>query len=293
MTILHDIQHFHVICATCSLQMLPCLPCRRERDTLRIAQALYAAAIDADETSEYASKLQRDSEEQLELNEDKIQPATRQDQKLPESKPDASSASVVADIPTFDPPPALPFELRALEALLAETVRQFERRRQRLALLADTAEEEINRSLRTNAGDMQRLLPVQRCVDPACGLHMVHGAKPKTAIANLVGSAQFIAFARTSACQGICWVWSCLISGLQSRCAPLQKRLCCPVSRALTEMQHDVRETQEALQECMDNPATLSGICLTEAQEPQSQVVHSLHCPAWCPRWQPDLIHTA
>ena len=38
--------------------------------------------------------------------------------------------------------------------------------------------------------------------------------------------------------------------------------------RALTEMQHDCRETQEALQEVMDNPVMLAGVCLGEAQVP-------------------------
>ena len=38
------------------------------------------------------------------------------------------------------------------------------------------------------------------------------------------------------------------------------------VHRALTEMQHDCRETQEALQEVMDNPVQLAGVCLGAAQ---------------------------
>ena len=37
-------------------------------------------------------------------------------------------------------------------------------------------------------------------------------------------------------------------------------------NRALTEMSHDCRETQEALQEVMDNPVMLAGVCLGEAQ---------------------------
>ena len=37
--------------------------------------------------------------------------------------------------------------------------------------------------------------------------------------------------------------------------------------RALTEMQHDCHETQQTLQECMDNPVTLQGVCLAEAAE--------------------------
>lgn len=38
------------------------------------------------------------------------------------------------------------------------------------------------------------------------------------------------------------------------------------MGRALTEMSHDCRETQEALQEVMDNPVMLAGVCLGEAK---------------------------
>lgn len=61
---------------------------------------------------------------------------------------------------------------------------------------------------------------------------------------------------------------------LQAMCACCSVELLPVWSRALTEMQHDVRETQEALQECMDNPATLSGICLSEPRSPQPAVSH-------------------
>ena len=55
-----------------------------------------------------------------------------------------------------------PFELRALEALLAETVRQFERHHKRLLLLSDSVEREIMVVLKTSSGDLTRLLPIQK-----------------------------------------------------------------------------------------------------------------------------------
>jgi antitoxin component of RelBE/YafQ-DinJ toxin-antitoxin module len=58
----------------------------------------------------------------------------------------------------------LPFELRVLEALLDETARQFERRHQRLELLSQSIEEDISKTLRRTDADLQRLLPIQRCV---------------------------------------------------------------------------------------------------------------------------------
>ena len=57
----------------------------------------------------------------------------------------------------------LPFELRVLEALLDETARQFERRQRRLELLAMSIEEDIQKTLKQDAADLQRLLPIQRC----------------------------------------------------------------------------------------------------------------------------------
>ncbi|KAK9795558.1 hypothetical protein WJX73_008157 [Symbiochloris irregularis] len=44
-----------------------------------------------------------------------------------------------------------------------------------------------------------------------------------------------------------------------------------PIQRALTEMHQDVLETQEAIQECMDNPNTLAGICLSDTHDSDSQ----------------------
>ena len=57
---------------------------------------------------------------------------------------------------------SLPFELKVLEALLAETVRQFERRHKRLQLLSDSVEREIGSVLGNSMGDLTRLLPIQK-----------------------------------------------------------------------------------------------------------------------------------
>ena len=67
--------------------------------------------------------------------------------------------SVINNISEAGP---LPFELRVLEALLDETARQFERRQRRLELLAMSIEEDIQKTLKQNAADLQRLLPIQR-----------------------------------------------------------------------------------------------------------------------------------
>eukprot|EP00884_Botryococcus_braunii_P019556 jgi/Botrbrau1/6284/Bobra.0129s0029.1 len=94
----------------------------------------------------------------------------------------------------------MPFEMRALEALLAETVWQFERRYRQLKMLADGMEEEVSHMLRFSSEsatiELQRLLPIQK---------------------------------------------------------------------ALTEMQHDVREARQAVQEVVDTDKLLRGICLTES----------------------------
>ena len=68
--------------------------------------------------------------------------------------------SVVNNVSEAGP---LPFELRVLEALLDETARHFERRQRRLELLALSIEEDIQKTLRQDAADLQRLLPIQRC----------------------------------------------------------------------------------------------------------------------------------
>ena len=68
-------------------------------------------------------------------------------------------------------PSILPYELRVAEALLAETVRQFESRRQRIQLLASGTEESLTFSAQKNTADIYTLLPVQRCQacpEPAC-----------------------------------------------------------------------------------------------------------------------------
>ena len=56
----------------------------------------------------------------------------------------------------------VPFELRVLEALLSETVRQFERHLKRLLLLSESVEREVTHVLKTSSGDLTRLLPIQK-----------------------------------------------------------------------------------------------------------------------------------
>lgn len=56
----------------------------------------------------------------------------------------------------------VPFELRVLEALLGETVRQFERHYKRLQLLSDSVEREVQIVLKTTSSDLTRLLPIQK-----------------------------------------------------------------------------------------------------------------------------------
>ena len=56
----------------------------------------------------------------------------------------------------------MPFELTVLEALLAETVRQFERHLKRLLLLSESVEREVTHVLKASSGDLTRLLPIQK-----------------------------------------------------------------------------------------------------------------------------------
>ena len=56
----------------------------------------------------------------------------------------------------------VPFELRVLEALLSETVRQFERHLKRLLLLSESVEREVTHVLKSSTGDLTRLLPIQK-----------------------------------------------------------------------------------------------------------------------------------
>lgn len=58
----------------------------------------------------------------------------------------------------------MPFELSVLEALLCETVEHFERHHKRLLLLSESIEREIGEVLKTSAGDLTRLLPIQKQV---------------------------------------------------------------------------------------------------------------------------------
>ena len=66
----------------------------------------------------------------------------------------------------------MPFELSILEALLSETVQHFERHHKRLLMLSDSVEREIGEVLRTSAGDLTRLLPIQKSVSSCrCEIH--------------------------------------------------------------------------------------------------------------------------
>lgn len=49
-----------------------------------------------------------------------------------------------------------------LEALLSETCRAFESKSRRLAMVAETVLNDINAAFQNSAGELQRLLPIQR-----------------------------------------------------------------------------------------------------------------------------------
>lgn len=57
---------------------------------------------------------------------------------------------------------ALPFEFKVLESLLSETVRNYESKCKRLGIVAESVLSEINAHFHGSAGELQRLLPIQR-----------------------------------------------------------------------------------------------------------------------------------
>ncbi|PSC69394.1 Magnesium transporter MRS2-4 [Micractinium conductrix] len=57
---------------------------------------------------------------------------------------------------------ALPFELRALEALLSETVRGYATNARRLAVVAETVLADLGAGEQTSTGELQRLIPIER-----------------------------------------------------------------------------------------------------------------------------------
>ena len=94
-------------------------------------------------------------------------------------------------------PPPLPFELAVLEALLSETVRQFERRHRQLRLLATGVEDDIGRTLRKAGGagdvasssELQRLLPIARALTA-----MAHDVREaRAAVAEVADSDRLLA----------------------------------------------------------------------------------------------------
>lgn len=89
----------------------------------------------------------------------------------------------------------LPFELKVLEALLSETARAFDTKSKRLAMVAETVIEDINRNFHASVAELQRLIPI---------------------------------------------------------------------TRKLTEMQHDVKETLDAITDVVDYDDQLQAFCLTE-----------------------------
>jgi len=90
---------------------------------------------------------------------------------------------------------ALPFELKVLESLLAETARSFDTKTKRLGLVAEAVVEDINRNFHASAAELQRFIPV---------------------------------------------------------------------TRKITEMQHDVKETLDAIQDVADYDIQLQLCCLTD-----------------------------
>ncbi|KAL6767339.1 hypothetical protein ACKKBF_B34875 [Auxenochlorella protothecoides x Auxenochlorella symbiontica] len=56
----------------------------------------------------------------------------------------------------------LPFELKVLEALMAESVRGLEGKGRRLSVVAETVLNDINSNFSNSSGELQRLLPIQR-----------------------------------------------------------------------------------------------------------------------------------
>lgn len=69
------------------------------------------------------------------------------------------SQSIKAAISQKSP---LPFELKVLEALLAETARAYSSKSKRLAIVAETVLVDINTNFSSSAGELQRLIPIQR-----------------------------------------------------------------------------------------------------------------------------------
>ncbi|EFN55977.1 hypothetical protein CHLNCDRAFT_145324 [Chlorella variabilis] len=69
------------------------------------------------------------------------------------------SQSIKAAISQKSP---LPFELKVLEALLAETARAYSNKAKRLGIVAETVLQDINTNFSSSAGELQRLIPIQR-----------------------------------------------------------------------------------------------------------------------------------
>ena len=109
----------------------------------------------------------------------------------------ATNVVAASSVGSPSPPPPLPFELAVLEALLSETVRQFERRHRQLRLLATGVEDDIGRTLRRAGGagdvasssELQRLLPIARALN-----EMAHDVREaRSAVAEVADSDRLLA----------------------------------------------------------------------------------------------------
>lgn len=134
----------------------------------------------------------------------------------------------------------LPFELRVLEALLAEATRALEGKCKRLGVVAESVVSEINANFHSSAGELQ-VSPLA----PTCGLNL--GSQP----------AAFETY-HAAACTP---THPPPLRFLLSSC--LQRLL--PIQRKLNEVERDVQEVAEAVGRVVDDDNTLRKLALTGA----------------------------
>ena len=195
----------------------------------------------------------------------------------------------------------VPFELRVLEALLSETVNQFERHLRRLLLLSEMVEREVTSVLKSSTGDLTRLLPIQKWVTRTMHSNMSILSKAGSLEANPIGnsgqcdkgstdkpSLHHPLFMRCSAPRGTvlnalqavspsCAAGRTLLGSASFRrfgprsmqCKAEFARYCWMLQlacRRLTEMRQDINETKETIKHVLDSEE-LAGLCLTEREK--------------------------
>jgi magnesium transporter len=201
------------------------------------------AAIAADEAFIFPSRRDRDTETLLESVRDAVRSAAAA---VGSAAPTASAAADGGGTSLSPPPPSpppssssarLPFELAVLEALLAETVRQFERRHRQLRLVADGVADDVRRALRGGGGGRG-----------GRGLLFSGGGDGEDG-----GSSSSSVGGFASAAAGM--------SGVDAG-AEVGRLL--PIQVALQEIRHDVREAAAAVAEVADSDAALASICLSD-----------------------------